>query len=257
MPKNFDYPILEFDPTYEAILEPNKIVTEPVDAPENCVICFFHEVLEKVIEEYSPKVVKSLHWEDGYHTLYEIEHKGKRLAFFHPGIGSALAGALFEEIIACGCKNFIACGGAGVLDKDLSVGHLLVVDSAVRDEGTSYQYLPPSREVQADPDVAELICQELTKADVPFIKGKAWTTDAPYRETRQRMLTRRAEGCKMVEMESAAFIAISQFRNVKFGQILYGGDDLSGTEWDHRGWTSRADIRESLFWTSADICVQL
>jgi hypothetical protein len=58
-------------------------------------------------------------------------------------------------------------------------------------------------------------------------------------------------------MESAALIAVSQFRNVIFGQALYGGDDLSGTEWDNRQWQSRSDIRESLFWLCADACLSL
>ena len=58
-------------------------------------------------------------------------------------------------------------------------------------------------------------------------------------------------------MESAALIAVAQFRNAVFGQVLYCGDDLSGTEWDSRQWTSRSDIRESLFWLCADACLTL
>lgn len=78
-------------------------------------------------------------WEDGPHSLYETEHKGQRLAFFHPGAGAPLSAALLEEVIAFGCRKFIVCGGCGVLDldKEMAVGHLVVVSSAVRDEGTS------------------------------------------------------------------------------------------------------------------------
>lgn len=61
----------------------------------------------------------------------------------------------------------------------------------------------------------------------------------------------------MVEMEAAALMAVSQFRGVTFGQVLYGGDDLSGAAWDHRDWQSRAQIRESLFWLCADACLSL
>jgi hypothetical protein len=58
-------------------------------------------------------------------------------------------------------------------------------------------------------------------------------------------------------MESASLIAVAQFRNVPFGQILYGGDDLSGAEWDNRQWQSRSEVRESLFWLCADACLTL
>lgn len=249
-------PILEFDPTREAIIEPHMI-QKALDAPENCVICFFQDVLDDVIAEHSPKVIKKIRSESGYHPVYEIEYKGKRLAFFHPGIGASFSSTLLEEVIAIGCRKFIACGGAGVLNRELAVGHLLIVNSAVRDEGTSYHYLPPSREVQADPQIVSIIASEMDRQGIPYIHGKAWTTDAPYRETRQRMITRRDEGCLMVDMECSALIAVSQFRNAMYGQILYGGDDLSGPEWDHRDWTSRNDVRHQLFWLSADICVQI
>lgn len=72
---------------------------------------------------------------------------------------------------------------------------------------------------------------------MPFVAGKVWTTDAIYRETRQKVDRRRAEGCVVVEMEAAAFFAVARFRGIRFAQLLYGGDDLSGSEWDSRGWT--------------------
>jgi uridine phosphorylase len=91
-------------------------------------------------------------WEDGPHPIYEIVYRGHRLAFFHPGIGAPLAAALLEEVIGFGCRKFIACGGCGVLQPDLAVGHLILVSGAVRDEGVSYHYLPPA--LMPDIDVA-------------------------------------------------------------------------------------------------------
>jgi uridine phosphorylase len=164
---------------------------------------------------------------------------------------------LLEEAIAFGCRKFIACGGCGVLEKEMAVGHLVVVSSAVRDEGVSYHYLPPAREVMAHPSGVRALVKTLDDRSVPYRVGKTWTTDAPYRETANKIVRRREEGCLTVEMESAALIAVSQFRNAIFGQVLYGGDDLSGTEWDSRHWTSRKDIRENLFWLSAEACLSL
>jgi uridine phosphorylase len=250
------YPILEFDPTREAFIEPSRVI-QPRDFPEHCVICFFGEVLEKIAREHNAKTLVDINWESGPHRVYEIEYLGKRLAFFHPGVGAPLAAGLLEEVIAFGSRKFIACGGCGVLERDMAVGNLVVVSGAVRDEGVSYHYLPPSREVSAQPAGIAALENALRARGLPHRQGKAWTTDAVYRETPAKIAARRAEGCCVVEMEAAALIAVAQFRQVTFGQVLYGGDDLSGTDWDHRDWQSRAQIRESLFWLSAEACLGL
>ena len=250
------YPILEFDTTREAMIEPSKII-KARDLPEHCVICFFQEVIEKVIAEHNAKVMVKNRWEDGPHCIYEIQYRGRRLAFFHPGVGAPIAAGLLEEAIAFGCRKFIACGGCGVLEKEIAVGHLIAVSSAVRDEGVSYHYLPPGREVVADETAVNALVQTMSDRGVPYRVGKTWTTDAPYRETVKKIKQRRDEGCLTVEMESASLIAVAQFRNVMFGQALYGGDDLSGIEWDNRQWQSRTEVRENLFWLCADACLSL
>ena len=221
------------------------------------MICFFKEVLDKVVAEHDAKTMVKNRWEDGPHNIYEIQYQDQRLAFFHPGVGAPIAAGLLEEAIAFGCRKFIACGGCGVLQKDIAVGHLIVVSGAVRDEGGSYHYLSPAREVAADKSGVTALVQSMEARRLPYRVGKTWTTDAPYRETVKKIETRRAEGCLTVEMESAALIAVARFRNVLFGQALYGGDDLSGVEWDNRQWQSRSEIRENLFWLCADACLGL
>ena len=250
------YPILEYDPTPEALIEPSRVI-QPRDVPEHCVISFFREVIEKVAAERQARVAVDIPWEDGPHRLYEIEHLGQRLAFFHPGVGAPLSAGLLEEMIAYGCRRFIVCGGCGVLEKHVTVGRLVVVTAAVRDEGTSYHYLPPAREVQAPERAVAALRQTLEQRGLPYLLGKTWTTDGPYRETRDRIARRRAEGCLTVEMEAAALLAVAQHRRVLLGQVLYGGDDLSGPEWDNRGWQSRQEIREQLFWLAAEACLAL
>ena len=251
-----EFPILEFDPTLEAIIEPSRIIRRR-DVPEHCVLCFFQEAIAKICEERQAKEIFSLRWEDATHTLYEIDVNGKRVAVMHPGVGAPMAAGLLEEIIALGCRKFIACGGGGVLDKSIAVGHIIVPTSAVRDEGTSYHYLPPGREVCASPEGIAAIEQVLQAQEIPYIISKTWTTDGVYRETLAKVLQRKAEGCLMVEMEAAAFFAVAQFRRVTFAQMLYGGDDVSGGEWDSRGWGTHQTIREQLFWLAANACLEL
>jgi uridine phosphorylase len=251
-----DYPILEFDSASEAFIEPSKVISKR-DVPECCVITFFNEVIDRVIVENDARVLVENRWEDGPHPLYEIEYHGQRLAFFHPGIGAAMSAAMLEEVIAFGCRKFIACGGCGILEPDIAVGHLIAVSAAVRDEGASYHYLPPGREVQAEINVLDCLIQMLNKRNLPHLVGKTWTTSAPYRETPTKIAKRRSEGCLAVEMEAAAMMAVSQFRDVSFGQILYAGDDLSGKQWDWRNWNSRADVRKNLFWLAADVVLSI
>ncbi len=250
------YPILEFDPNRKSFIEPSD-VADPLDVSEYCVICFFSDVIQKVADEFNAKVLTQNRWEDGPHPLYEIEYSGKRLAFFHPGVGAPISANLLEEVIAFGCRKFIAVGGCGVLEKDLEVGRLIIVNSAVRDEGVSYHYLPPSREIAAQTEVIQVIEKILNEKQIPYLLGKTWTIDAPYRETKKKIKSRRGEGCISVEMESAGLMAVAQFRDVAFGQILYAGDDLSGESWDNRGWQSMTEIRNRLFWLAADACLNL
>jgi uridine phosphorylase len=251
-----EYPILEYDPAREAIIEPSRVIT-PQDVPEHCVLCFFQEVITRLVTEGRSRVIATCTSEMGEHPLYELAVEGKRLAVIHPGVGAPLAVGLVEEVIALGCRKFIACGGAGVLNRETSVGHIIIPSVAIRDEGTSYHYLPPGREIGADPAAIEATVDTLRRHNVPFVLGKTWTTDAFYRETPDKVRLRRSEGCLTVEMEAAAFFAVAAFRQVPFAQLLYGGDDVSGADWDSRHWQTRGDIRESLFWMAAEACLAL
>ena len=252
----YKYPILEFDRSKTAIIEPSKVIKRE-KVPEHCVLCFFDEVIQKVIKEKKAKTVARRRWETGFHYIYEIKFKGKKFAISHPGVGAPYAAGMLEELIATGCRKFIACGGAGVLDRKIAVGHIIVPQFALRDEGTSYHYLPASRFIKMNSKAFIAITNTLTKNKFPYFISKTWTTDGPYRETASKIKARRKEGCLTVEMEAAAMFAVAQFRKVIFGQILYGGDDVSGVEWDTRKWYSRRSVREQLFWLAAEACLVL
>jgi len=251
-----DFPILEYDPNREALLEPSRLVLD-IGAPEKCVVCFFQEAIGRLRDEGKLTQICDISGEMGSNPLYEMEHMGQRIAIFHPGIGASFGGGNLEHVIACGCRKFIAIGAAGVLDSEIHLGHLVVPTSAVRDEGTSYHYLPPSREVEPSLEAVEAIIRTLEKNRVPYSTGKTWTTDGFFRETREKVRRRRAEGCLTVEMEAAAFFAVAKFRSVTFGQILYGGDDVSGEQWDSRRWTHRKDIRWGMMELALEVLLEL
>jgi len=251
------YPILEFDSDPEAHIEPSRVI-RPADVAEACVICFFREVLERVTEEQQAVQRAQIRSEMGVLPVYELLINGQRLTTIQGGVGGPLAVGILEELIALGCRKFIACGGAGVLDSSIAPGAVIIPTSAVRDEGTSYHYLPPGREVAPHPAGVQAIESTLAAHDVPYQMAKTWTTDAIYRETKGRIARRRAEGCATVEMEAASFFAVAQFRGVIFAQLLYGGDDVGGAEWDPRDWVhGRANSREKLFWLAVESALRL
>ena len=251
-----DYPILEFDEERNAVYNPHHI-GGPVDGmPAGCVLCFFHEVIRDLRERGEAVEIASLNSEHGPNPIYRVERNGRAVALVHPGVGAPMAAFVMEEMIASGASTFVACGGAGVLDAEVAVGHLVVPTSAIRDEGTSYHYLPPGREVGPHPDVLAAVERTLTRHTVDYRLAKTWTTDGIYRETPALVARRRDEGCATVEMEAAALFAVGAFREIGVAQILYGGDDVSGIgEWDHRDWDSHS-IREDLFWLAVESCLE-
>ena len=252
-----EFPILEHDADTEALIDPQKLKKPNEDVPERGVICFFQDVIDRLREEGTLEEVVSLRSEMGRHPVYRHKGMARPVAVFHPGVGAPLAAGLLDEVIALGCRKFIACGGAGVLDSSIRVGHLLVPASAVRDEGTSYHYLPPAREVSASPAAVAAIEATLRRERVAYRRTKTWTTDGIYRETPGKVTLRRSEGCECVEMEAAALFAVAQHRNVELAQILYGGDDLGGEHWSSRNWQDRRTIREELVSLAAKACLAL
>ncbi|WP_193608408.1 nucleoside phosphorylase [Nocardioides lijunqiniae] len=251
-----DIPLAEHDPAPRAFIEPSSHVVRR-DVPEACVVTFFGDVVDRLVARRGARVMVENRWEDGPHPLLGLEHDGQRLAVLRCGVGAPLAAGLLEEVIATGCRYFVVCGGAGSLHRDLTLGHLVVVSAALRDEGTSFHYLPPARWVEADPDARRTLEAVLESRSVPFVSGPTWTTDAPYRETAGKVAARRDEGCLTVEMEASALAAVARFRGVSLAQVLYCGDDLSGSEWDHRSWQSVADVRDALFDLAATAALAL
>ncbi|MBN1380459.1 MAG: nucleoside phosphorylase [Deltaproteobacteria bacterium] len=250
-----DIPLTDFDGNPCALINAAGL-KRPIAGADCCVITFFPEVVEKVVREKKAKKIGRFAKDVGDFPLYGIPYKGKDVGIYYSGIGAPLAVLFFEQAIAYGFKRFVACGGAGVLKKDIQAGKIVIPSSALRDEGTSFHYQPASRIIEMD-DAAVAVLEDEMKADgMPYIIGRTWTTDAPYRETKDKINQRVSEGCLTVDMECSAFIAVSRFRNVKFGQYLYAGDDLSGDDWDHRNWTTH-DVRQYLFWKSIDGCLKL
>ena len=249
------YPICEFDTSKNPIIQAADFLTECL--PEKCVITFFRKELERFVEENNLPVVGYLHSEVLDIPVYEYVDGSDRLCITMAFCGAPGAAVTLEELHAMGCKKFIICGGAGALTKDSKVGEIMIPVSAVRDEGTSYHYIEPSGEIDCHKETVEIVVSHLKQMGIPFKTGKTWTSDAIYRETPDMIELRRNEGCITVEMEAAAFFAVSQYHNIPLAQLLYAGDDVSGEVWDSRNWNRQESIRYHLISVAVEIVKKL
>lgn len=240
------HPLFEHDSATEAILEPG-LIAAGLRVPSRVVLCFFWDI----VQELSAGWTELGRWnlEAGPVLVWETTHRdddGNPIAVVHPGTGAPTAVSVLEILIAAGARTVVAVGGAGALLPQQNLGAVVVPNRALRDEGTSYHYLPASRWIDLDVAVAERLSAHLNAHDVPHEVGSVWTTDGIFRETRARVDQRVDEGCLLVEMECSALAAVSRFREITFGQILYAGDSLAGAEWDSRGWNRAEDVRRGL-----------
>ena len=173
-----EFPILEFDDAPEAKLNPANFVTEKFQT-DKLVITFFPDVMDRLAEDGQIVLERTIPGENPVPIYSFTEEPDVLLTLGQVGC-PACAGNL-DEFHAMGVTKVMFCGGGGVLDRNIEVGQLLLVDGAIRDEGFSYHYLPPSRVVYTDPAVTEKVRRYLDENRVPYLRGLVWTTDAIFR----------------------------------------------------------------------------
>ena len=256
MSEDRDLPLFENDLHEPGVIEANLLHREARLEPV-AVLCFFNDLLRHLAERGVLTPRYTLRSEIGLNHVYEVQVDGRRVNVLHPGVGAPLAVGFAEEAAALGVSTFVACGGAGALDPSFDVGHVMVVESALRDEGTSAHYAPPSRVIAAQELGVAVTHGVLDELGVEHLIGRAWTTDAMFRETPSRVARRVAEGCHMVDMEASALIAFARYRGLRLAHVLYAGDMVAGEEWDSRHWDRANSVRENLFWATTRVAVAL
>lgn len=147
------------------------------------------------------------------------------------GVGAPAAVVCLEMCVALGARRVVVVGYAGALQPGLDPGDVLLCDRAVRDEGTSYHYLPAETEARADPELLDACRRALAAAEIDAVSGTSWTTDAPFRETEAEVREMQAAGVLAVEMELAAVYAAAQVRGVASTGLCVVSDSLSELTW--------------------------
>ncbi len=115
-----------------------------------------------------------------------------------------------EQMFASGCELLISITSSGQITALRAPPYFILIDAALRDEGTSYHYLPPAAFVEAPRDLVAAVAPALTGIGEPVERGATWTTDAPYRETERAIAAARTRGILAVEMEAAGLYAFAQ-----------------------------------------------
>ena len=149
-----------------------------------------------------------------YHTdLYSFPLAGQTAGIIACAVGAPFAVLVAEELFECGCRSLISLTSAGQIVPAGNPPYFVVIDRALRDEGTSYHYAAPDVFAQADPHIVDLAMRALENAGLPAYVGPSWTTDAPFRETAAAVAAARAKGVLAVEMEAAALYTFARRRN--------------------------------------------
>ena len=138
---------------------------------------------------------------------------------------------LAEELAVMGTKKMILMTWGGTLQPNLKPGDIVVCNRAIRDEGASHHYLPSAKYIDADTALVEELVTALRARGAQCSVGTTWTTDAPYRETREEVIQYQSEGVKTVEMESAGLFTVGQVRSVQTASIVIGMDSLASLHW--------------------------
>lgn len=159
-------------------------------------------------------------------------------------VGSPGTIMMMEEIRALGATSFVGFGLAGGISGDLRPGGVVIPTACISEEGTSHHY-GGTHELRPSPSLLTNLTEALTRGDTSPTAGRVWTTDAPYRETTEKVQRYRAEGVLAVDMETSAMYAFGRFRNVQVCNVLVVADTL-GEEWDPAALRAQETLQDRL-----------
>lgn len=174
----------------------------------------------------------SLCFKNNLLRVFQLRDSRRAIGLGGPAVGAPQAVMILEKLIALGARRVIFLGWTGGLNPSLSPGDLILPDKAISEEGTSRHY---SDEICSEPSPPLLrdIKKALKAEGLSFKQGPVWTTDAPYRETVDKVKAFQSQGVLGVDMEISAFFTVSAFRGIEAAALLIVSDDLSGLTWRH------------------------
>ncbi|WP_420645234.1 nucleoside phosphorylase [Candidatus Leptofilum sp.] len=196
-------------------------------APSWLIFCPQVSLLKHAVKRWRGKLVAGFFGE----TYLLAKSKNRVAVAGKFGVGAPVMAVLVEELAFWGATQFVLLGVAGGLQPALQAGDLVMANTAVRDEGTSFHYLPPAKTVAASVDLTSKIETAVHTTELTCQTGATWTTDAPYRETAVAVQHYKNMGVQTVEMEAAALFAVAQYCQVQATALLAVSDSLAYGVW--------------------------
>jgi len=211
----------------DEIVYPKKGRADPSIAPVAIMVAMEKDLA--VIRRSLGTGVKPA-WKILTSRLYQGSGHYQDVAVVGPMCGAPYAAMVLEKLIVLGARKILFFGWCGSIQKGLRLGDLLVPDSAISEEGTSAHY-PVSTPPSPSGLVFKAIEESLVASALPFRRGAVWSTDAPYRETREKVISYQKQGVLGVEMELSALFTVASFREIDMGALLVVSDELSSLRW--------------------------
>lgn len=249
----------EFDECLRSTFDPDEVQNVISNFPKIGITCFSEKLINRYVEIFKGEKIAEISNANGKTPVYKIKYKNYEFVIFMSRVGASVCAMSYEEIIAMGLEKLIMFGTCGVLDSRIDDLAIIIPNCAVRDEGTSYHYMKASDEIIVNQKYKEEFKEILNKNNVSFVEGKVWTTDAPYRETRGKVLKRKEQGCICVDMECSAMNAVCQFRGKELFQFFYAADNLDSAKWDKRslGGTERISEKEKIIYLALELAIKM
>ncbi len=192
----------------EARRQKNK---KQCDVPGICLLDPDGDLADYLVKQGKAK--KSECWACYHSTLYSFEYEGVSIGIVPCIVGASYAVLVAEQLFVSGCKFLVSVTSAGIINPPPTKKRFGMITKAVRDEGTSYHYLPPGIPSVPRDHLLEKLLHCIKQTNCPFFEANSWTTDAPYRETQSAIEAMRQKDITCVEMEAAALYALSAVKN--------------------------------------------
>lgn len=223
-----------FDIETEPIINVSDFCGEKKHLVDVCLIIYSWEIQEHLLNTFECEKIGELGACNGRIPIYKIHYKGKDVAFYLTGIGSAVAATqCYEASWLIGAAKFIMFGSCGSLDREQTHGKYIVPTESYRGEGLSYYYAEPADYIEIKN--CHKLADIFEEMGVPHVLGRNWTTDAMLRETQGLVAKRKSEGCICVEMELAGVQAVCDFYGLELYDFLEAGDVLEASGYEVEG----------------------
>ena len=235
-----------FDSNSKPLITAEALKDKLDSFPDVVISCFSKKLFDLFLETVPHKQIGQTNCASQEFPLYEIEVQGKRIGLYCSPVGAPACVSVYEDFCAMGLNKLILFGTCGVLDQTIDDCSIVVPTSSIREEGTSFHYVPASLEIEASNAFIPDFLSYLSSKDIHYKTGKNWTTDAPYRETIDKVSHFKSLGVISVDMEASAMAAVAQFKNKKILHFFYAADSLAIEKWDKRSLSNSARLDDKL-----------